>query len=60
MAAMTAWVISKKQGFYNGLTEERRRWREADAVFYIAERWKIICLCGIIGDTKKSKLKEMR
>lgn len=28
----------KKQGFYDGLTEERRRWREADAVFYIAER----------------------
>lgn len=28
----------KRQGFYNGLTEKRRCWREADAAFYIAER----------------------
>ena len=37
MAAMTAWVISKKQGFYNGLTEEKGGVGvKADAVFYIA------------------------
>ena len=47
MAAMTALGISKKQGFYDGLTEERRRWREADAVFYIAERWKNSHIYGI-------------
>lgn len=40
MAAMTAWVISKKQGFYDGLTEERRCGRERLCRFYIAERWK--------------------
>ena len=33
--ATTAWATSKKRGFYNGLTEKRRRWREADAAFYI-------------------------
>ena len=37
MAAMTAWGISKKQGFYDGLTERKGGVGvKADAVFYIA------------------------
>lgn len=33
---MIALGISKRQEFYN---QERRHWRGADAVFYIAERF---------------------
>ena len=49
MAAMTAWSIWKKQKFYNGLTEGKGGVGvKADAVFYIAQRWKILHLCGIL------------
>ena len=61
MAAMTALGISKKQGFYNRLTErKRRRWREADAVFYIAERWKKSQFYGIIKMYSSDAVHERR
>lgn len=43
VGAMTALCISKSQEFYN---RERRRWRGADDVFYIAvEMEKLTSIC---------------